>query len=133
MGLDMYLTGEKFFMTDWENPANNKTEDGYEVKAHRLHLGYWRKHPNLHGCIVATYADGEDNCQPIELSTNNMRDIIQAIKEKRLPVTSGFFFGESDGSQDEESIEIFEKAIQWLDSGEDRSKIWRSVEYQASW
>jgi hypothetical protein len=41
MGLDMYLTGEKFFMTDWDNPENNKTEDGYEVKAHRLRLGYW--------------------------------------------------------------------------------------------
>jgi hypothetical protein len=62
-----------------------------------------------------------------------MRDIIQAIKEKRLPTTSGFFFGESDGSEDKESIEIFEKAIQWLDSGEERAKVWRSVEYQASW
>lgn len=133
MGLDMYLTGEKFFMTDWENPQNNKTEDGYEVKAHRLSLGYWRKHPNLHGYIVNTYADGVDNCQPIELSADCMHGIIQAIKEKRLPETSGFFFGQSDGSEDEESIEIFEKAIQWLTSVQKQSKVLRSVEYQASW
>lgn len=30
MGLDMYLNGNKYLMTDWQTPANNRTEDGFE-------------------------------------------------------------------------------------------------------
>jgi hypothetical protein len=26
-------------------------------------VGYWRKHPDLHGYIVETFADGVDACQ----------------------------------------------------------------------
>jgi hypothetical protein len=56
MGLDMYLTGEKFLMT------RNLEEDGFRLRSKTLELGYWRKHPNLHGYIVQTFADGTDEC-----------------------------------------------------------------------
>ena len=132
MGLDMYLTGEKYLPTNWDKPEDNVTEDGFRLKSKELQLGYWRKHPNLHGYIVNTFAGGNDNpCQRIELSANSMRQIIEAVKNKDLPHTEGFFFGESDGSEDEETIEIFTKAIAWLETKEDN--VWRSVFYTASW
>jgi len=39
-------------------------------------LVYWRKHPDLHGFIVTTFADGVDNCQQIWLSDNDIETII---------------------------------------------------------
>ena len=61
MGLDMYLTGEKFVM------ATGLQEDGFPLRSKTLELGYWRKHPNLHGYIVQTFVGGKDECQEIYL------------------------------------------------------------------
>ena len=72
-----------------------------------------------------------DECQTIELGKADMEKIIEAIRSKSLPHTTGFFFGASDGSEDEESIRIFEEAIKWLETED--GKTWRSVEYRASW
>lgn len=137
MGLDMYLKGRKSL---WSiDGAKPRMEDGFEVSDLTLDLGYWRKHPNLHGYIVQTFADGVDECQKIDLNADAMRNIIAAIKEKRLPHTDGFFFGASDGSEQEaqEAIDIFTKAIDWLTDGaaqaDKRSEFFREVYYQASW
>lgn len=104
MGLDMYLHGEKYFWTDWENSNNNRMEDGYRINTVTLELGYWRKHPNL----------GKDNCQKIELDADAIKKIIEAVKNEALPETSGFFFGRSDGSEKEMDLKIFEGALLWL-------------------
>ena len=129
----MYLTGNKTFRPDFSKPEGEQLEkeDGFELSSKTLKLGYWRKHPDLHGFIVQTFADGEDDCQEINLDTTEITEIIEAIKAKKLPKTSGFFFGESDGSEDLESIEIFEKALAWMNSAP--SGEWRTVTYQASW
>lgn len=131
MGLDMYLTGQKYLRENFQEPEKNVTEDGFTLKTKELRLGYWRKHPDLHGFIVQTFADGVDECQKIDLSPDQMRTIVQAVKDKKLPKTGGFFFGESDGSEDEETIKIFEAAIQWAETEE--TGVWRDVYYQASW
>ena len=62
MGLDMYLEGRRFLRTNWENPEANLKRGKYRVKEETLELAYWRKHPNLHGFIVQTFADGVDEC-----------------------------------------------------------------------
>src|ERR1022692_2449086 len=89
MGLDMYLTGEKFVMNA------SLQEDGFRLRSRILELGYWRKHPNLHGYIVQTFAGGKDECQDIYLGVAHIRTIIAAVKEQELHHTTGFFFGES--------------------------------------
>lgn len=129
MGLDMYLEGRKFIhgIDKKERPK----EDGYELKYRILELGYWRKHPNLHGYIVQTFADGKDDCQDIELGAEDLQKIINAIKANKLPETTGFFFGKSDGSETPEDIRILEAAIQWLKTEE--PGVWRNVVYRASW
>lgn len=131
MGLDMYLQGRKFLWTDWEHPENNPTEDGFEIRETVLKLGYWRKHPNLHGFIVKEFAGGVDDCREIDLPVPALRSIIAAIQEKRLPPTEGFFFGRSDGSEDAETIATLEKAIAWVTAEDPKSS--RSVIYRASW
>ncbi len=32
MGLDMYLEGRTYNWTDWKNPENNPTRDGFKIK-----------------------------------------------------------------------------------------------------
>ena len=115
MGLDMYLTGEKFTLSDWDNPENIEMVDGFRLKNRELDLGSWRKHPDLHGFIVQTFAGGQDTCQRIQLTIPNLEEIISAIQDDKLPPTEGFFFGksENDAEQKKETIETLTKAIQW--------------------
>lgn len=132
MGLDMYLTGEKYLLTDHENPDNNRVEDGFPLKGKLLRLGYWRKHPNLHGFIVNTFAEnGEDKCQEIHLDADDIQRIIEAVTRDELPHTEGFFFGESDGSEKPADLRILQAALDWLRTPQ--PNVWRSIYYQASW
>ncbi len=131
MGLDMYLDGEKYLWTDHLNPENNPREDGYRVKTRTLELGYWRKHPNLHGYIVQNFADGVDNCQPIYLEDADIEKIIDAVARDNLPHTQGFFFGNSDGTEKDEDLRILKAALAWLRA--DETGVFRSIRYRASW
>jgi hypothetical protein len=127
MGLDMYLNGDNFFPYD-----HYRRRSTPPVKREEVELGYWRKHPNLHGYIVNNFADGIDECQEIGLTRENLHQIIEAIKNKQLPETTGFFFGTSHDSDEQisEDIAIFENAIKWL---EEKTGAWRTVNYRASW
>ena len=119
MGLDMYMSGRKFF---WfaSAPGAERKEGDKRVKSLDVELGYWRKHPNLHGYIVNTFANGNDDCKEIELSAANLRDIIAAIKADRLPHTEGFFFGSSTGDKDEtdDAIKQLNGALDWLNESD---------------
>ena len=136
MGLDQYLNGKKFYGRYQTNP---RMEDGHVLEEVTIALGYWRKHPNLHGYIVQTFADGKDECQDIELSAENIATIIEAIQKRELPETTGFFFGESNGSDTEmaEDLEIFGKALGWLtfehEKKDSHGMPWKSIVYRASW
>jgi hypothetical protein len=106
MGLDMYIC-----------------EDGRGDE-----LAYWRKHPNLHGFIVRTFAGGVDECQRIYLTKENVEQVIQAVEANCLPYTTGFFFGESHDEQRGHTMEQLENIISMMN---ERPEI--RVYYQASW
>jgi len=134
MGLDMFMQGHEY------HSDNRKTLDDFPVKEIIVELGYWRKHPDLHGAIVQTFADGTDDCEPIELSEDDVNKIIEMIKSGDLPATSGFFFGQSiRPTEDKEAyeqqakrdIELFENALKWLRS--ETKDGFRWVTYRASW
>lgn len=114
MGLDMYLTGRKSFWPS-RNTAEDRQEDGFKVERLELELGYWRKHPNLHGYIVREFAGGVDECQEIALDAAQLTQLLAAVKEDKLPFTQGFFFGKSQPEDKPETIAILEKAIAWLE------------------
>jgi len=133
MGLDMYLRGRKHHFP-CQNEMNNVTEDGFLVVATELDLGYWRKHPNLHGFIVHTFAEGVDECQPISLNIDQLNMTISAIKHEQLIPTTGFFFGKSQGTKEQqfEDLRIMEAARDWLARIPNANE-YRTVYYQASW
>jgi len=124
MGLDMYLTGQQYFC---------KQRQRGNLKCEQYDLGYWRKHPNLHGFIVETFADGVDECQEIPMNADQIRQAVQAVKDPALPETTGFFFGASsdDDEQITHDVHIFEDALKWLET--EVPDVWRSVIYRASW
>jgi hypothetical protein len=140
MGLDMNLCGDKY------SYEKNETVDGFPVSSTVLDMGYWRKHANLHGFIVDTFADGEDECQRIHLSADDLHNLITALENDALynePVT-GFFFGRSyfPGEKDEygsykeqknRDIHIFTRALNWLKHNDTKDGEYRSIYYQASW
>jgi hypothetical protein len=137
MGLDMYLRGYKYLLEDYREPANNRMEDGYRIQAVEVALGYWRKHPDLHGFIVGEFAEGEDNCQGIPLQVGDLQKCIQAVEQGALPRTDGFFFGTSAGhwlspEGVEQTTRALHGAIRWLqDQNTEQER--RSIIYQASW
>ena len=129
MGLDMYLTGDKFKRTEYAKDSNGELlrdedggiisvnediVDGYRRSSQRLEVGYWRKHAPLHNFIVKAFADGEDN-----------EDVIR-----------GAFFGDEEWWDElrenaHEDAETFDKAADWVES--EGENFWHSVEYRASW
>lgn len=134
MGLDMYLYGNKRPEYDYANDRATREEDGYRVEEVSLRLGYWRKHADLHGYIVRTFAEGEDTCQEILLTKEDLQVIISAVEDASLPHTEGFFFrygGYDPKEQAAEDKQILTGAHKWLlDKPE---KEYRYVIYQASW
>lgn len=137
MGLDMFLIGKKSFMSGFgDKDQDDIIEDGFRLLAKKYELGYWRKHPNLHGYIVQSFASGVDDCREIFLVESDIRKIILAIKSNSLPFTSGFFFGESKITDERvaEDVAIFESALAWMNNMENRVPgEHRFVIYQASW
>jgi len=132
MGLDMYLEGHKHFMEHYEDKEKNLMEDGFRIKEKVLELGYWRKHPDLHGFIVQEFADGKDECQDIELTTEDLQKILKAVEGEILPHTEGFFFGASSLEDKDYTIDILKKAIKWSKKKE-KDDIIKYVIYRASW
>jgi hypothetical protein len=114
MGLDMYLY-KRLYTKNWDfTPEesriqvtvvkNDKVLEDFDNPTYvTAQVASWRKFNALHGHIVDTYADGEDNYQDIYLSYDDLCDILKLLKEVRdtkdfskLPPTAGFFFGSKD-------------------------------------
>jgi hypothetical protein len=101
---------------------------GVETDGSEIELGYWRKHPNLHGFIVESFAGGVDECQNIPMSLQDISLALAAATQDILPETAGFFFGQSGPHHREHTLETLNAALAWL--GENPK---RKVIYRASW
>lgn len=166
MGLDMYLYANKYDSKSTYNYDEEKKDKVSKTfypralnKLARKHadynflsketfyqIGYWRKFNALHGFIVEHYADGEDNCRKIYLSKDNIKEILNTLKEVKanpnsamdiMPPTSGFFFGSQDIDEwfikdVEYSVELFEDVLEMLEKN-DKRKNYYEIYYQASW
>ena len=113
MGLDMYA-----FRASRKPKAPVDFKDGNAEEIH-----YWRKHPNLHGWMEELYrAKGGEadvfNCVNVELTADDLDSLERAVKGGDLPPTSGFFFGESDGSEQEDDLAFIASARQALEAGQ---------------
>lgn len=104
MGLDMYA------LATCEHP---ETAYGFKAEmAEEIH--YWRKHPNLHGWMEDLYFEKggteQFNCIPLILTAEDIDRLEADVRAGNLPDTSGFFFGASNGSENEDDLAFIAKA-----------------------
>jgi hypothetical protein len=126
MGLDMYAYRTKVQLSkpvDFADELNAAHEA--EGESQMQELAYWRKHPNLHGWMEELYrrkgGTAEDfNCVPVELTLDDLFILEADIKYGKLPDTNGFFFGQSDGSEEEKhaDLEFVQNARRAIEEGD---------------
>ena len=112
MGLDMFactLTEEPPTPVDF-------------ISEHAQEIHYWRKHPNLHGWMKRLYRDkgGQDadfNCAAVQLTAADLDRLEEDVRNGDLPHTGGFFFGASDGSEQEDDLAFIARARAALAEG----------------
>jgi len=135
MGLDQYAyvaakagQGSEY----WDNYDHEKQSS---TVAKPREIMYWRKHPNLHGWmeqlwrsrVTDSSGDPMFNGIELELTWEDLDQLEQDVKEKRLPATTGCFFGEdSDEYYLEQDLEFIKTARADLFMG-------LKVFYNSSW
>lgn len=112
MGLDMFAYKTKETITA---PVDFDVKDAEEMH-------YWRKHPNLHGWMERLYRqkDGKEasfNVVNLQLTAEDLDQLEREVARKILPSTTGFFFGESDGSEVDDDLAFIAKAREALKAG----------------
>ena len=125
MGLDMYAFTAK------PDRIANPVEIDLDTLPDVTQIYAWRKHPNLHGWMAERYyAKGGTkdcfNCVPVQLSREDLDELEEAIRAGNLPPTSGFFFGESDGSEQQGDLDFIARARAAIAEG-------RAVIYDSWW
>jgi hypothetical protein len=102
MGLDMYayVAARAGAQAEFSEGAHWDKEKGAMVNPNATEpreIAYWRKHPNLHGWMQRLWESkgnsGEFNGDELELTWEDLDKLEQDIRNKKLPDTSGFFFG----------------------------------------
>ena len=155
MGLDMYLTKHIFIGAEYggitgniELARDNKPLSIDISKVNKIveSVAYWRKANAIHNWFVQTLANGEDNCQPIYCTIDDLQKLLaicehimaeptedfrQELAAKLLPPCEGFFFGSTKIDEDywkdlKYTIEILKGAVERHDNGV-------YYEYRASW
>ena len=101
MGLDMYAyvaaragqQREYYDSATWDNETKELTSPITRPRE----IAYWRKHPNLHGWMQQLWESrgnsGDFNGDELELTWDDLEQLEQDIRNKNLPGTTGFFFG----------------------------------------
>ncbi|MFZ1745876.1 MAG: hypothetical protein WAU17_08145 [Nitrospirales bacterium] len=112
MGLDMYAFAR--------TRKPRKPVDFDMSGAEEIH--YWRKHPDLHGWMEELYrAKGGKadsfNCVPVVLTHEDLDELARAIGSFELPDTTGFFFGESDGTETDDDLQFIKTAREAIAKG----------------
>jgi hypothetical protein len=108
-------------MYAYSTPEQLTAEVDFKV-TQMTELHYWRKHPNLHGWMRQLYDDkgGRDeqfNCVAVRLTADDLARLEEDVRAGRLPQTTGFFFGASDGTELEDDLRFVADAREALSAG----------------
>lgn len=137
MGLDMYAytaaragqQNDYYEGADWD-PVLKESVNPNVVKPREI--AYWRKHPNLHGWMEKlAERKGLDydnfNGIELELTSEDLDELEKTVKKRKLPSTTGFFFGDnSDQYYYDQDLVFIQKARAELFCG-------LKVFYNSSW
>ncbi len=85
----------------------------------------WRKHPDLHGWMERRWKGMRWRKKPrmfnkeerVPLTVQDLDNLEHTVRQGRLPKTTGFFFGESDGSEQADDLEFIAIARAELAAG----------------
>lgn len=112
MGLDMYM-----FSTPKENVSEfNENTPSITVKNTDFvqKFDYWRKFNAFHGWVKDYYfklgGEEEFNCVKVPVTERFLKELEEAVKERSLKPTTGFFFGSQDELEDGD-YELLEKLV----------------------
>ncbi len=113
MGLDMYLTAHRY-ISAWQDEEKTLAEkieplfpelNGLRIKGIDVEAMYWRKSNQIHNWFVKNCQDGEDKCQEVDVSRDDLQLLIFTCEQvladhskavELLPPAAGFFFGGTD-------------------------------------
>jgi hypothetical protein len=109
MGLDMYA-----FKMKAKEAGDIQTMVGWPEVIERVEIAYWRKFNHLHGWMETLYKEkggtDEFNCVYVRLEQPDLDRLKDALDNKQLAHTPGFFFGSDE--MHEWDVEATEKFIQ---------------------
>lgn len=154
MGLDMYLSAEKYVSAS-DYRAGDKEKFDAIVKSLeaekfvggfvpnvqvQVSVGYWRKVNSVHQWFVDNCGKGEDDCRPYYVPRDKLielRDLCQQVlaspdqASELLPTQSGFFFGDTEYGEYyfadiRDTVEQLDKVLTEVPEDWD-------FEYRASW
>ena len=147
MGLDQYayVAARAGQNSEWWDGAelDADTRDYRNDKVTKpRELAYWRKHPNLQGWMESLWKrrmheSNQDipesewgssfNGIELELTAEDLDELERAVKKRKLPATSGFFFGSySEQHYYQQDLEFIQAARAELFMG-------LKVFYNSSW
>lgn len=149
MGLDMYLTAERYLWRYSKNGDEKSTvtaalkdfvPEGFQVEKIKISVGYWRKANHIHRWFVDNVQSGEDDCGDYYVprqKLQELRDVCQQVLDDHdlapslLPTQSGFFFGSTEYDEYyfadvKDTIEIIDKALTLPEADWD-------MQYHSSW
>jgi len=132
MGLDMYLTAEKYFSPYNESlkrPRVGGIPKGFVVTTVCVRAAYWRKANQIHAWFVRHVQNGEDECREHHVPREKLMELVALCKtviaepEKApelLPTQSGFFFGGTEYGEYyfedlKDTVEQIEKVLSGFD------------------
>jgi hypothetical protein len=130
MGLDQYGWACDHPITKDDYKADDYERDGNF---------YWRKHAKLHEFMIeiaqknGTLRNSEDfNCDPLELSLEDILNLRTRVKEESLPESEGgMFWGHQ--FQDEQVTYYKDGDVTFCDWAEQQIKKGRHVYYDCWW
>ena len=150
MGLDMYLTAERYIWSTEEAISKEVANLlGLQLDGDRMRVNtviveamYWRKANAIHRWFVENVQGGEENCERYYVSREQLlklRDLcanlctqkVEALAEDSLPTTDGFFFGSTE--YDEWYWNDIENTVKGIDTALETFGDGWHFHYQSSW
>jgi len=152
MGLDMYLTADRYLLEFQEEDKKNsevvgkifpELSENMRVKEITAEILYWRKANAIHKWFVDNVQDGVDECQKSYVTQENLQNLLETCKavlaspnqaETLLPSQSGFFFGGTEydlwyTKNIEKTVEVLENIVPRMETD---FRQW-TFYYQTSW
>lgn len=104
-----------------------------DTEGNQIDLQYWRKHNALQGWMEKLYIEkggkASFNSESVQVTSDDLDRLEEDVILKKLPVTTGFFFG-SDTSQDEYNFRL---DLEFIDKAREKDKEGYRVYYSSSW